>query len=150
MDVIGAGHDEENCVEETEPPLGSGIILQREIQYFRDGRGGLDVIAGEVLPAYVEEVREDGWLHVSLRPPGGLAKTTDLSGRILEALREGGEIGVGDKSSPEEISNIFPGTSKGAFKKAVSALYKKRMIVPGPYSTQLVATSSSDGGGNSN
>lgn len=117
-----------------------GLVLQKEIHYFRQARDNVDVIRGEVLPAYVEKVREGNKLDISLRKPGGKAKTEDVSSLILERLQ--GEpsqsVAVGDKSSPELIGKEFPGVSKSAFKKAVSALYKRGLVQPGPESIQLM------------
>ena len=142
VEVIGLGHEEENCIGEEEPALGLGLILQREIQYFRSGRGGLDVIVGEVLPAYVETVREDGRLDISLRDPGGRGKSESIGSAIMAKLREteDGTLDVGDKSTPDEINAAFPGTSKGAFKKAVAALYKKGLVQPDKYTISLMSS----------
>lgn len=142
VEVIGLGHEEENCIGEEEPALGLGLILQREIQYFRSGRGGLDVIVGEVLPAYVERVRDDGRLDISLRDPGGRGKSESIGGVIMAKLREteDGTLDVGDKSTPDEINAAFPGTSKGAFKKAVAALYKKGLVQPDKYTISLMSS----------
>ena len=41
--------------------------------------------------------------------------------------KQGGFLPVGDKSSPESISQLFA-MSKGAFKKAIGALYKQGKI----------------------
>ena len=141
VEVIGLGHKEEDCIGEEEPALGLGLILQREIQYFRSGRGGLDVIVGEVLPAYVERVRDDGRLDISLRDPGGKGKADTIGSAIMNKLREteDGTLDVGDKSTPDEINAIFPGTSKGAFKKAVAALYKKGLVQPGKNTISLMS-----------
>ena len=135
------GHKEEDCIGEEEPALGLGLILQREIQYFRSGRGGLDVIVGEVLPAYVERVRDDGRLDISLRDPGGKGKADTIGSAIMAKLREAedGTLDVGDKSTPDEINSLFPGTSKGAFKKAVAALYKKGLVQPGKNTIALMS-----------
>ena len=92
------------------------------------------------------EIEDDGGesgmevrLDVSLRPPGGKAKAEELGERILQQLKEsGGAIEVGDKSSPEEINEMFPGASKGAFKKAVSGLYRRGLVTPGPNCTSLM------------
>ena len=149
VDVVAHNtHNAADCIPETEPALGRGMILQKEIAYFRRGRGGVDVVRYEILPAYVEKVRndvlnEDGEpeerLDISLRPPGGKAKAQELGAQILERLKESddGVLGVGDKSSPEEIGDMFPGASKGAFKKAVSALYKKGLVTPSANSIAL-------------
>jgi hypothetical protein len=141
VEVIGLGHKEEDCIGEEEPALGLGLILQREIQYFRYGRGGLDVIVGEVLPAYVERVREDGRLDISLRDPGGKGKADTIGSAIMAKLREteDGTLDIGDKSTPDEINAVFPGTSKGAFKKAVAALYKKGLVQPGKNTITLLS-----------
>jgi len=67
------------------------------------------------------------------------AKADDLAEVVLARCRESknGEINVGDKSTPKEINDFFPGASKASFKRAVSTLYKKRLIQPGPQSTRL-------------
>ena len=108
----------------------------------------------EILTAYVENVREEVFrdggggeegavevrLDVSLRPPGGKAKALELGEQILQKLKESkdGVLNVGDKSSPEDIDRVFPGASKGAFKKAVSGLYKRGLVIPGPNSISLM------------
>mmetsp|Transcript_17518 Transcript_17518/g.36765 ORF Transcript_17518/g.36765 Transcript_17518/m.36765 type:complete len:291 (+) Transcript_17518:152-1024(+) len=152
VDVIAhKSHDPADCIPQDEPALGRGVILQSEINYFRRGRAGVDVVRYEILPAYVENIREEKFrdefdeevvdvrLDVSLRPPGGRAKAMELGEQILEKLNEaGGSLDVGDKSSPQEIDRIFPGASKGAFKKAVAGLYKKGLVSPGPNSISLM------------
>ena len=139
VDVVGLGHDPDKLIPETAPSLGQGLVLQKEIHYFRQARDNIDVVAGEVLPAFVEEVRDDGRLNISLRRPGGKAKAEDVSILILERLSElDGTLAIGDKSSPREIGLEFPGVSKGAFKKAVAALYKLGKVQPGPDSISLM------------
>lgn len=152
VDVVAHNsHDTSDCVSQDEPALGRGMILQREINYFRRGRGGVDVVKYEILPAYVENVREEEFenedgeramevrLDVSLRPPGGKAKAEELGEQILRKIKEnGGTIDVGDKSSPIEINEQFPGASKSAFKKAVSGLYRRGLVSPGPNSISLM------------
>lgn len=143
VEVIGHNsHNEEDLIPEGENPLGYGLILQKEIKYFRDARQGIDVLVGEILPAYVDQVRpEDGKLNIALRVPGMKAKANDLAEVILARCHESenGEIGVGDKSTPDQINDIFPGASKSAFKRAVSSLYKRRLVQPGPFVTRLVS-----------
>jgi len=139
VDIIAKSHDEDDVLPEDEPPLGRGLIKQNEIHYFRQRRNNLDVVIGEVLPAYVEKVREDGKVDISLRPVG-YVKSVDLAEVILNKLewtREG-ILDVGDKSTPKEISTVFPGASKASFKKAVANLYKRGIVKPGPYSVTLM------------
>lgn len=141
VDVIGIGHEQADLIPEDSPPLGSGLILQKEIHLFRQRRNNLDVVRGEVLAAYVEKVREEtGRLVIGLRIYGGKAKAEELSQQILGALEleRDGTLSVGDKSSPEAIGQVFPGASKGAFKKAVAKLYKQGKVQPGPYSISLL------------
>lgn len=146
VDVVAHNsHDNKDCINQNASALGRGMILQREIDYFRKSRDMVDVVKYEILPAYVENISEkefdDGVetrLDISLRPPGGKAKAQELGEQILERLKEDGSIDVGDKSSPEEINEIFPGSSKSAFKKAVSGLYRQGLVKPGPYSITLM------------
>ena len=144
VDIIAhKSHDPSECIAADEPALGRGLVLQREINYFREKRGGVDIVRYETLPAYVERVREEEFangkgievrLDISLRPIGGKAKALELGDQILEKLNEeGGVLNVGDKSSPEEINQYFPGASKKAFKKAVSGLYKQGLVNPGAH-----------------
>lgn len=141
VDVVGAGHSPDDIIPEDEPPLGTGLILQKEIRYFREARNNVDVVLGEVLLAYIEKNdRDDGKLGITLRTPGGRGKAQEVGRLVLEKLQQSkdGTISVGDKSSPEDISREFPGVSKSSFKRALSALYKKGLVKPGPKSTLLL------------
>lgn len=61
----------------------------------------------------------------------GKARMDDLSDKILTSLeKKGGFIPLSDKSTPEEIFNVFR-TSKGTFKKTIGGLYKQGLIVIG-------------------
>jgi hypothetical protein len=141
VEVIAASHDPDDLIPEDEPPLALGLILQKEIQYFRQGRDGVDVVRGEVLPAYIERVREEtNRVDVGLRAFGGKAKAEEVSKMILDRLEysSGGTLPIGDKSHPEDINAEFPGVSKSTFKRAVSALYKEGIVIPSRDSIALV------------
>lgn len=139
VDVVGQGHNPDSLIPENDPALGQGLILQKEIHYFRQARDNIDVVQGEVLPAYVEYINDDGKLNICLRKFGGQAKAEEVSEMIMERLEEAsGELDLGDKSSPEDIAREFPGVSKGAFKKAIGALYRKGKLKPGPYSISVM------------
>jgi CvfB-like winged helix domain len=115
VEVIGKGHDGNDMMDESAPPLAKGLILQKEIYYFRQARGNVDVVHGEVLPAYVERVREISStttatttstggdddddvdvadvdvayrLDICLRSFGGAAKAQELSDLILQRLQQ--------------------------------------------------------------
>lgn len=86
-----------------------------------------DLKRGERLAGFIKNIREDGKIDLCLHMLPS-EKTGDVSELILKELREkGGFITLTDKSPPEEIRMLF-GVSKGNFKKAVGALYKKRII----------------------
>lgn len=82
---------------------------------------------GELIKGYIKEVREDDKIDVSLTP-SGYRKIEGIAGVILESLKaQGGYIAVHDKSEPELIYSLFR-CSKKAFKQAIGALYKQKMI----------------------
>lgn len=140
VEVVGRSHDPDALIPQNAPALGRGLILQQEIRYFRERRNMVDVVRGEVLPAFVEHVRDDGRIDIGLRPYGGKAKADSVSQQILQRLEQSpdGILALGDKSDPQAIAQEFPGISKSNFKKAVSALYKQGKVQPGPESIRLV------------
>ena len=83
--------------------------------------------SGQRLTGFVRTVRADGKIDVCLHKPG-YAKVQDISTTILDALEQhGGQIPVTDRSTPESIRQWF-GVSKKTYKKALGALYKKRLV----------------------
>ena len=83
---------------------------------------------GQRVTGYVQRLREDGKLSLSLNAPGA-AKSDALSEQIMAALEQaGGELPLGDKSAPDAIFDAFR-CSKNAFKQAIGGLYKARKIV---------------------
>lgn len=82
---------------------------------------------GLTVKGYVGKIREDGKIDVTLRKGG----TQDIAGgkaTILRVLRDtGGFLPVGDKSSPQHISETF-NMSKKSFKTAIGNLYKEGLI----------------------
>ena len=82
---------------------------------------------GEKLIAYVKKVRDDEKIDLSLHRYG-YRKVEDNLQRILEKLdSQGGEIFLSDKSSPDDIYEVF-GISKKTFKQAIGGLYKQKLI----------------------
>ncbi len=82
---------------------------------------------GQQLKGYIKTIREDLKIDIRLQQSGyqGVDK---VSQGILKTIKElGGTIALTDKSPPEEIYSQF-GVSKKTFKKAIGALYKKRLI----------------------
>jgi len=91
----------------------------------------------QLLKGYIKKIREDDKLDICLQRPGygaidGIAKD------VLKILEEkGGEIEVGDKSSPETIEHVFK-VSKKTFKKAIGSLYREKIITIEPNRIKLV------------
>jgi len=81
---------------------------------------------GDRLQAYVQRVREDGGVDVSLTPVGKVAREQDGE-RIMRELQQHKTLPLHDRSTPEEIQAIL-GLSKKAFKRAVGTLYKEGKI----------------------
>lgn len=56
--VVGLGHGGDvSLLPVDAEPYGEGLILQQEIVYFRQSRDNVDVVRGEVLPAFVHKIR---------------------------------------------------------------------------------------------
>jgi len=83
---------------------------------------------GQELKGYIRKIREDLKIDLLLQRPG-YQGVDAVSQSIITTIEEhGGRIAVTDKSQPEEIYSLF-GVSKKTFKKAIGALYKKRLIL---------------------
>ena len=92
---------------------------------------------GMQLTAFVKQVREDEKIDLMLQKPG-FEKVDSFAEELLLYIKEhGGTIQYTDKSSADEIYDVF-GVSKKTFKKGIGELYKKRLIVLGDSSISLV------------
>ncbi|MBQ4633472.1 MAG: GntR family transcriptional regulator [Prevotella sp.] len=95
------------------------------------------VRTGDRMRGYIQEVRPDGKIDVSLQP-AGRRQTEEFSDTLLNYIKDnGGRCALGDKSPAEDIYQEF-GVSKKVFKKAVGDLYKKRFITIGDEGLTLV------------
>lgn len=82
---------------------------------------------GDTVEARVTEVLKDGKLSLSLREKAYIQMNEDAQ-KLLKLLEEqGGELPVGDKSSPEKIKELT-GMSKNEFKRAAGNLYKQCLV----------------------
>jgi len=92
---------------------------------------------GQSIKGYIKQVRTDGKIDLSLHKPG-YEKVTQLTDVILNYLKNHDDfMPITDKSSPDEIYKIF-GVSKKTYKKAIGALYRKRLITFDASGTRLV------------
>ena len=83
---------------------------------------------GDRLTAYIDHVRQDGKIDVTLQPTGR-QHTLDFAEVLLRYLYENdGHCDLGDKSDAELIYDRFK-VSKKAYKKAIGDLYRRRLIV---------------------
>jgi predicted RNA-binding protein (virulence factor B family) len=82
---------------------------------------------GDRLTAYIDHVRQDGKIDVTLQPTGR-QHTLDFAEVLLRYLYENdGHCDLGDKIDAELIYDRFK-VSKKAYKKAVGDLYRRRLI----------------------
>lgn len=82
---------------------------------------------GERTKGFIDNIREDGKIDVSLQRQG-YAQVADSQSVLLEKLKErDGVLHLTDKSDAELIYREL-GMSKKIFKKCVGALYKQRKI----------------------
>jgi predicted RNA-binding protein (virulence factor B family) len=113
--------------------LYSGLIYKNEI--FENIR------VGDHLQGYVKNVREDNKIDLSLQK-SGFELVDDVKWRILNIIKaENGFLALNDDSSPEEIKAKLQ-ISKKAFKKAIGALYRERLVTLTDKGVQLIANKS--------
>jgi len=105
--------------------------------------GLLHCSAGEATPSlgdrrsgFIEKLRPDGKVDLSLRRSGAAARR-DAAQVVLAALREaGGRLPLGDKSDPASIQDTL-GMSKKSFKKTLGGLLRARKIRVSDHETVL-------------
>ncbi len=82
---------------------------------------------GQRVEVAIKKIRDDGKIDLQLPQPKK-SDLSDLEQDILSRLRnQHGVLSVGDKTPPEVIYRLF-GVSKKNFKRALSRLYKARLI----------------------
>lgn len=90
-----------------------------------------DINIGDHLDGYVKHVRPDGKVDVTVEKIERM-RVGDLSETIIDYLKShDGKMSVTDKSSPEEIRNVF-NCSKKDFKKAIGQLYREHLVILEP------------------
>ena len=80
---------------------------------------------GQRLPAFINRIRLDGLVDLSLEPPG-YERVSGAAEKILQQLAEtpDGFLPLHDKSDPQEIREAL-GISKKIFKQAIGGLFKQ-------------------------
>lgn len=83
---------------------------------------------GEKLQGYIKGVRNDGKIDISLQAIGDKGRDR-LQQKILDYLaNNNGHSPLGDRAQPDDIYRTF-NVSKGAYKKALGALYRQKLIL---------------------
>lgn len=99
--------------------LYTGLIYKNEIYE--------KIRVGDKMQGYVKRVREDEKIDLSLQK-SGYELVDDVKWRILKLIKEEkGFLALNDNSTPEEIKAKLQ-ISKKAFKKAIGALYRERLV----------------------
>ena len=119
-------------------PLGFKVIIDNRYQglIYQDQIFRL-VHTGDRMQGYIQNIRKDGKVDVSLQP-AGRQQTEDFAEILLQYLKENaGVCKLGDKSEADAIYNLFH-VSKKVYKRAVGDLYRRRLISVEPTCIRLV------------
>lgn len=97
----------------------AGLIYRNEIYD--------NVRIGDKIKGFVKHIREDNKIDLSLQK-SGYELVDDVKWRILKMIKEAnGFLALNDNSTPEEIKAKLQ-ISKKAFKKAIGALYREKLV----------------------
>jgi predicted RNA-binding protein (virulence factor B family) len=109
-------------------PLGyQALVGQDRLGLLYHDRRSAPLAAGQKLQGFIQALRPDGKLDLSL-DRSGYQRVAPLKDQIVRQLESnGGQLPVDDGASPQVIRDRF-GCSKKAFKQALGALYKSRRI----------------------
>lgn len=119
--------------------LGFKVIVDNKYQgQLYDNQIFRPLRSGDSVTAYVDHVREDGKIDLTLQPTGR-QHTLDFAETLLRYLYENnGWCDLSDKSPAELIADRFK-VSKKAYKKAVGDLYRRRLITIADDGIRLVS-----------
>lgn len=121
--------DTANALVWQKTDLGFKVIVDNKFQgQLYDNQIFQPLHTGDRLTVYIDHVRQDGKIDVTLQPTGR-QHTLDFAEVLLRYLYENnGHCDLSDKSPAELIADRFK-VSKKAYKKAVGDLYRRRLIV---------------------
>ena len=130
-----------DCLVWQKTDLGFKVIIDNRYQgQLYDNQIFRPLHTGDRMTAYIDHVRQDGKIDVTLQPMGR-QQTLDFAEVLLRYLYENdGCCNLGDHSSAELIAARFQ-VSKKTFKKAVGDLYRRRLITISEEGIQLVEAS---------
>ena len=121
--------DSADCLVWQKTDLGFKVIVDNRYQgQIYDNQIFQPLHSGDRITAYIDHVRQDGKIDITLQPTGR-QHTLDFAEVLLRYLYENnGHCDLGDKSPAELIADRFK-VSKKAYKKAIGDLYRRRLIV---------------------
>ena len=122
-----------------ETDLGFEVVVDNRHKglLFKD-RVFRELKTGDRLDGYVQKIRPDHKLDITLEPIG-YRRLEPAASKIYEALKQaGGMLPLHDKSSPEAIQEQLQ-MSKKMFKKGVGILYRERKIELSPDGIYLLS-----------
>jgi len=128
-DLSQLQHGQEvDCLVWQKTDLGFKTIINNRFQgQLYDNQIFCPLHGGDRLTAYVDHVRQDGKIDLTLQPTGR-QQTLDFAEVLLRFLYENnGYCDMDDHSPAELIADRFK-VSKKVFKKAVGDLYRRRLI----------------------
>ncbi len=128
-----------SCLVWQKTDLGFKVIVDNKYQgQLYDNQIFRPLRSGDSVTAYVDHVREDGKIDLTLQPTGR-QHTLDFAETLLRYLYENnGWCDLSDKSPAELIADRFK-VSKKAYKKAVGDLYRRRLITIADDGIRLVS-----------
>ncbi len=111
-----------------ESDLGVNVIVNNRFRgLIYHNENFQDLHTGDRKAAFVKSVREDGKLDIRLTQVGTQGLDNDSQYLFKELKKADGYLALTDKSDPQVIADELE-MSKKAFKRAVGALYKQRLI----------------------
>ena len=118
--------------------LGFKVIVDNRYQgQLYEGQIFQPIHSGDRLKAYIDHVRQDNKIDLTLQPTGQ-RQTEEFADILLRYLQEnGGRCDLGDKSPSELIQDRFK-VSKKVYKKAIGTLFRNRQITIGDDGIRLV------------
>lgn len=131
-----------DCLVWQKTDLGFKVIVDNHYQgQLYDNQIFQPLRTGDRLTAYIDHVRQDGKIDLTLQPTGR-QQTLDFAELLLRYLYEhDGHCPLNDHSPAERIVECFQ-VSKKTYKKAVGDLYRRRLIAVEEDGIRLVETSS--------
>lgn len=120
-------------------PVGSFLLgIEKPYRIFvHESQMEAEPRLGQEIEVRIIDVKEDGTLNGSLLPRNYERLSADAQ-KIYDYLNSiGGKMPFGDKSTPEEINEMFQ-MSKGAFKRALGTLMKEKKVKQQDGWTELI------------